>query len=102
VAWTLFSDPKGDKKVLIPKVKEQLLKAIKISPNSATSHHFLGEVYLGLGEERRAFTCFDKVLDIQPDHLESQRHMRIIRMRKEKRKEDEKKKAGLFGRFRKK
>ena len=101
VAWSLFSDPKCDKDKLLPKIKEQLLKAIKISPNSATSYHFLGEVYLALEQERRAFTCFDKVLEIKPDHLEATRHMRIIRMRKEKRKEEEKRK-GLFGRFLKK
>jgi hypothetical protein len=102
VAWSLFCDPRSDKEKLLPKIKEQLLKAIKISPNSATSFHFLGEIYLALDQERRAFTCFDKVLEIQPEHLEATRHMRIIRMRKEKRKEEEKKKGGLFGRFLKK
>ena len=101
IAWTLFSDPKADKKKLLPKVKEQLLKSIRISPNSATCHYFLGEVYQAMGEERRAFTCFDKVLEIQPNHLEATRHMRIIRMRKEKKKGKDKK-TGLFGRFRKK
>ena len=99
IGWTLFSDPKADRKVLLPKVKEQLLKAIHISPTSATCHYFLGEVYLALGEERRAFTCFDKVLEIKPDHLEATRHMRIIRMRKDKAKKE---KGGLFSRFKKK
>ena len=99
IAWTLYSDPKGDRRNLLPKIKEQLLKSIRVSPHSATCYHFLGEVYLALGEERRAFTCFDKVLDIQPDHLEATRHMRIIRMRKEKQKE---KSSGLFSRFTKK
>jgi curved DNA-binding protein CbpA len=99
VAWALYSDPKSNRKSLLPKVKEQLLKAIRISPNSATCHYFLGEIYLAMDEERRAFTCFDKVLEIKPDHLEAQRHIRIIRMRREKQKDQKK---GLLDRLRKK
>jgi len=99
VAWTLYADPKSDKKSMLPKVKEQLLKAIRISPNSATCHYFLGEIYLAMDEERRAFTCFDKVLEIKPDHLEAQRHIRIIRMRRDKQKDQKK---GLLDRLRKK
>ena len=98
-ACSLVSDPKGDAKKLLPMVKEQLLKSIHISPHSAACHHFLGEIYLAMGEERRAFTCFDKVLEIQPKHLEATRHLRIIRMRRER---EKKEKGGLFARFKKK
>jgi curved DNA-binding protein CbpA len=101
VAWTLFTDPKSDTSKMLPKLKERLLKAINLSPNSPTCHYFLGEIYLAMGEDRRAFTCFNRVLEINPDHIEASRHIRIIRMRKDKQKK-EKKGGGLFGRLTKK
>ncbi len=102
VAWTLFTDPKSDTSKMLPKLKERLLKAINLSPNSPTCHHFLGEIYLGMGEDRRAFTCFNRVLEINPDHIDASRHIRIIRMRKEKDKKGKKSTGGLFGRLKKK
>lgn len=102
VAWTLFTDPKSDTSKMLPKLKERLLKAINLSPNSPTCHHFLGEIYLGMGEDRRAFTCFNRVLEINPDHIDASRHIRIIRMRKEKDRKGKKSTGGLFGRLTKK
>jgi hypothetical protein len=105
VAWTVFCDPRGKKSAnLLPKLKQQLLEAINISPNSAASHYFLGEVYLATDEERRATTCFRKALEINPNHVDSARQLRIIQMRRDR---ADKKKGGLLsgdllGRFKKK
>jgi curved DNA-binding protein CbpA len=98
MAWALFSDPKTNKTAMLPKIKEQLLQSIYISPNSVPCHYFLGEIYLAMGKERRAYACFDKVLEINPDHIEAERHLRLLRMRSQKKKKEKK---GLFSRFRK-
>jgi tetratricopeptide (TPR) repeat protein len=98
----MYCDPKTDKQKTLLKIKELLLQSIQLSPNSPTCHYFLGEIYLALNEERRAHTCFEKVLEIKPDHLDAERHLRILRMRREKHKEQKRKKSGLFSRFKKK
>lgn len=99
VAWTQFSNPKIRSQELLPRLKTQLREAVRISPNSATCHYFLGEVHLALGEQKQAYFCFNRVVEIKPDHIEASRHLRIMRMRQEKEKGKDR---GLFGRFRKK
>ncbi|MFH1131824.1 MAG: DnaJ domain-containing protein, partial [Pseudomonadota bacterium] len=100
VAWTVFHDPKTAQEKMLPKLKEQLLEAIRQTPKSATCHYFLGEVYLRMGEEQRAMTCFKKTLEIEKDHIEASRQVRIIRMRREK--SEDPKKKGFLKRFKKK
>ncbi|PID38885.1 MAG: hypothetical protein CSA62_00035 [Planctomycetota bacterium] len=105
VAWTVFCDPRSKKsKELLPKLKQQLLEAINISPNSAASHYFLGEVYLSMDEEKRATTCFSKALKINPNHVESARQLRIIQMRRDRveKKEGDLFSTDLFARFKRK
>ncbi|MCA9667173.1 MAG: DnaJ domain-containing protein [Myxococcales bacterium] len=98
VAWTIYCDPKTNRERMLPKIKQQLLEAINISPRSAASHYFLGEIYLAMEDSNRALTCFNRALDIQPNHIDAQRHVRIIRMRREKEGKGDGK-GGLFGRF---
>jgi hypothetical protein len=100
IAWTVFCDPRTNRKQMMPKIKQQLLESIKISPNSPTCHYFLGEVYLALEEPKRAVTCFNKVLELNPNHVDAQRQLRLMNMRRER---SDKKKGGSFlDRFRKK
>ncbi len=94
LAWTIFSDPKSNRQAVLPKAKERLLQSIKISPQNPVCHYYLGEVYLALGDEKRARTCFQKTVEIQEGHVEANRHLRLMSMRKEK---EESKGKGLFG-----
>jgi len=96
LAWTLFSDPKKDRQANLSKVRDDLLKAIKLSPKSATCHYYLGEVFLAAGDEKRAKECFVRTVEIQESHVEASRHLRLMAMRKEKEKP-----KGLFGRSKK-
>ncbi|MCB9557109.1 MAG: DnaJ domain-containing protein [Deltaproteobacteria bacterium] len=101
VAWTVYSDPRTNKEAIIARVKQQLLEAIKLSPRSAQCHYFLGEVYLAMDDPGRAVTCFNQVLELQPGHIEAERHLRLIRMRKRRDKKETGEGRGLFSRFRK-
>jgi curved DNA-binding protein CbpA len=100
VAWTVFCDPQTNQERMLPRLKEQLLEAIKLSPKSASSHYQLGEVYLSMNDEKRAFTCFKKAIDHDANHVDAARQIRLMRMRREKAEESENK--GFFKRFRKK
>jgi tetratricopeptide (TPR) repeat protein len=99
VAWTMFSDPKGNREETAVKAKELLLKSIKLSPLNHTCHYYLGEIYLALGDKNRARSCFQRTVELHEGHVEANRHLRLMQMRKEKKAEKEK---SLFGRFRKK
>lgn len=94
IAWTLFHDPKQKREQSLPRAKDLLLKAIKSAPQNATCHYYLGEVYLALGDEKRAKTCFNRTIECQENHVEANRHLRLMTMRKEK-----EKKTGLFGKI---
>jgi len=98
VAWTMFNDPRNNREKILPKCKELLLKSIKLSPQNPTCHYYLGEIYLALGDAKRAKTCFSRVVELQEHHVEANRHLRIMQMRRDKAEKDK----GLFGRFRKK
>jgi tetratricopeptide (TPR) repeat protein len=100
LAWTRFCDPKSDRVAILPRVKEQLLQATRIAPKNPTCHYFLGEVHLALGDERRAKISFAHTVELQEGHVEANRHLRIMQMRKDKKEKEESK--GIFGRFKKK
>ena len=104
VAWTVFCDPKTKREPMLVKLKQQFLEAVRLSPTSAASHYFLGSIYLEMNEEKRATTCFKKAIDLQPNHVEAQRQLRIIQMRRDRSGADKKGLFGgdLFGRFKKK
>ncbi|MCC6749377.1 MAG: DnaJ domain-containing protein [Deltaproteobacteria bacterium] len=97
MAWSLFQDPRTDHKQMLPKIKQQLLEAVQMKPNNQACQYFLGEVYLSTGDEGRAMTCFNKVLDINPDHIDAQRQVRLIRMRRDRGGKGAADKGGLFG-----
>ncbi len=96
-AWALFRDPQSDREKILPQVQKQLERAIELAPKSAQCHYFLGEVLLALGNEKRARSCFEKTVKIQDWHIEANRHLHIMQIRKEK----AAKPGGLFDRLRK-
>ena len=100
VAWTRFNDPKVANEPILSEIKQDLLAAASLSPKNATCHFFLGEVYLAMKEERRALTCFKRTLELQPNHVDAQRQIRLINLREERDK-NSKKSSGFFGRLKK-
>jgi len=102
VARCVFSDPRTDREKMLPKLKQQLLEAVNISPRSPACHYFLGEVYLALDDTKRAMTCFNRTIEINPNHVDAERHLRIIRMRRDRDKQRDQKGKGLLNRLLKK
>jgi curved DNA-binding protein CbpA len=94
LAWTRYQNPKVDNATALPHIRDQLLRAVKISPQNATCHYYLGEIYLALSDEKRAHACFARTVELQESHVDANRHLRLMQMRKERR---EKKERGLFG-----
>ncbi|MDC6465283.1 tetratricopeptide repeat protein [Pelagibacteraceae bacterium] len=51
----------------IYKAKSQFEKTIKINPNYAASYNNLGQIFLVLGENKKAAKYFEKTIELQPD-----------------------------------
>ncbi|MEO0231741.1 MAG: tetratricopeptide repeat protein, partial [candidate division WOR-3 bacterium] len=58
----------------IPKLKE----AIKIHPNYADYHNFLGLCYYSLGLFKDAIRSYERALQINPDYIEANINMAIV------------------------
>ena len=99
MAWSIYSDPSRDRMRTWDTVMDQMEKALTISPNSATCHYFMGELFAAKGDDRKALEYFDKTLEINPEHLEAERHFRLIKIRADKRKATKEKGKGLFHRM---
>ncbi len=104
MAWTDYNDPSTKNSVEIrERVLEQLEEALEISHRSAQVYYFLGEYFAAQAKDKEAIKNFNECLEIKPDHIEAERHLRVIRMRMDKKKAAEIKSArGLFGLFGKK
>jgi len=96
IAWTLYHDPRQNQFESIPQAEEKLLQAVKISPRSATTLYFLGELYANRGKYNEAIRYFNRCLEIKPDHFEAERHLRIIMKKRDERKAHELRKQGGF------
>ena len=99
--WALFCDPRTDKEARLSEIKGLLTEAIRLAPKSAACHYFLGEVLLHEGQEKRAVASFNKALEINPNHIDAQRQLRLVEMRKQRSPQKGEKKS-LLDRFRKK
>jgi DNA-binding response OmpR family regulator/tetratricopeptide (TPR) repeat protein len=73
--------------------REHIEKAVALAPESSTGYYFLGRLHKACAEPGLARKMFRTVLDIDPDHVEASRELRLIEMRKEK----DSKSGGLFG-----
>ena len=58
-----------------------------------TSYYFMGQLHKACDQEQQALKMFRKVLDLQPEHVEAAREVRLIGMRKAK----DGKAGGMFG-----
>ena len=101
MAWTDYNDPHTKNSVEVrQRVLEQLEEAREISPRNSQIFYFLGEYFAAQAKDKEAIKYFNECLEVKPDHMEAERHLRVIRMRLDKRKAAEiKASRGLFGLF---
>ena len=97
LAWATWS-ASDDKAHLVTETKRALNKAIELNPRCVPAFFFLGQVYKHSGDLTRAYHAFHRAANLQPGHVDAEREIRLIEMRRDK----EKDKGGLFDRFRKK
>jgi curved DNA-binding protein CbpA len=87
-----------EKEKVTADVKKSLNKALELNPKCAPAFFYLGQVHKHLGDNERAYAHFQKVLSLQPGHVDAQREVRLIDMRRGK----DQQKGGFFDRFKKK
>jgi tetratricopeptide (TPR) repeat protein len=92
--WCAASDPKD---TIFTEVKRGLNRAVELSPRCLPAFLYMGQVHSARGDLERAYNAFQRVLDINPNHVDALREVRLIEMRRAK---GEKK--GLLDRFKKK
>jgi curved DNA-binding protein CbpA len=73
--------------------REHIERALQLAPESATGYYFLGRLHKACNQPQLALKMFRTVLEIQPEHVEASRELRLMQIRKEK----DKSGGGLFG-----
>jgi tetratricopeptide (TPR) repeat protein len=100
-AWaTYVSAP--DKSRVHTEVQKGLSRALELNPQCVPACYYQGQVALQGGDPDTAVAHFQKTLKLSPGHVEAERELRLIEMRRAKGDPKDKKGAGLFDRFRKK
>jgi tetratricopeptide (TPR) repeat protein len=100
-AWALWC-VSTDKDRVLTEVKKGLLKALELNAKCAPAFYYLGTVYKHAGDIDRAYSHFQKCLDLTPGHVDAEREVRLIEMRRERGGGSPGKGGGLFDRFKKK
>jgi CheY-like chemotaxis protein/curved DNA-binding protein CbpA len=80
-------------------VERDLNSLAKQSDDDALMYYLLGNFYMRENDEKRATTCYDRALQIDPQNIDAARQLRIIRMRQRQKTTES---SGLFDIFRKK
>ncbi|HYX91574.1 MAG TPA: DnaJ domain-containing protein [Myxococcaceae bacterium] len=73
-----MADPKQGR----AEAERDLAMAITKNPNCAQAYYFYGQLAKLLGDKAGAAKHFRKVLEIQPEHVEAQREMRLLQKKK--------------------
>jgi curved DNA-binding protein CbpA len=96
LAWARWCAAQN-KDAIFAEVRKGFSRAIELSDRCLPAFLYMGNIYSARGDLDRAYGAFQRVLDINPNHVDAKREVRLIEMR---RKAGEKK--GLFDRFKKK
>jgi len=92
--WCLATD----KDKVLTEVKKGLHKALELNAQCAPAFYFLGSLYKYKGETDRAYSHFQRCLDLVDGHTDAEREIRLIDMRRASGQD----RKGLFDRFKKK
>ncbi|WP_037584802.1 DnaJ domain-containing protein, partial [Stigmatella aurantiaca] len=71
-----------DKKAAQPEVFRELQGAIKKNERCAPAHYFLGVMAKTLGDTSGALKHFKRTVELQPDHIDAQREVRMAAQKK--------------------
>jgi len=71
-----------DKKAAQPEAFKELQLAIKKNDRCAPAHYFLGVMAKSLGDAGGALKHFRRTVELQPDHIDAQREIRIATQKK--------------------
>ena len=97
--WTYFLAHSGDEGAKAISL-EHLERAVQLAPRSVTGYYFLGLQRKACGDADQAERMFRTAVEIQPNHVEAQRELRLAGMRRGKKGQGEG--GGFFGLGRKK
>jgi len=83
-AWRAYARfcAASDKKAAQPEAFRDLQAAIKKNERCVPAHYFLGVIAKTLGDATGALKHFRKTVDLQPDHIDAQREIRMATQKK--------------------
>lgn len=82
--WVLFLQQQDQGARNIEPALEQLKKAIALSPQSPAPYYYLAQIRKACGDHVEAEKMFRKTVELRPDHVEANRELRLIQMRRQK------------------
>jgi tetratricopeptide (TPR) repeat protein len=68
----------GDRKAVFEETAGDCKKAIKMQEKCTPAHLFLGHMAKALGDLKLAARCYERVLQLEPNHVEAQRELRLM------------------------
>jgi curved DNA-binding protein CbpA len=101
LAWCIFLNPDQPAEKRHAEARRRLEEAVKKFKVGDASYK-LGRVLREMGDEEGAAKCFEEALRRAPNHVDAQREVRIVEMRRQKAEADKAEtaqKAGLLGKL---
>lgn len=80
-AWVRYLNPENDRRAVRDEVKAALQKAIQLTPREADFYFYLGKVCLDMDQIASARQYFVKAVEINAEHIEAARELRLIERR---------------------
>jgi tetratricopeptide (TPR) repeat protein len=71
-----------DKKAAQPEAAREIQNAIKRNERCAPAHYFLGVIAKAVGDAAGALKHFKRTVELQPDHIDAQREIRMAAQKK--------------------
>jgi tetratricopeptide (TPR) repeat protein len=68
----------SDRKAVFDETAGDCKKAIKMQEKCTPAHLFLGHMAKALGNLKLAAQCYERVLQLEPNHVEAQRELRLM------------------------
>lgn len=97
-AWAKWcAVPDRQKEAHVAEAKKGLQKALELNKRCVVAFYRLGQIYSAVGDHERAYASFQKVLALEPGHVDAAREVRLHEMRHKSGSG-----KGLFDRFKKK
>jgi len=82
--WVLFLQQQDQGGRNSDPALEQIKKAIALAPQSPAPYYYLAQIRKACGDQVEAEKMFRKTVELRPDHIEANRELRLIQMRRAK------------------